>query len=169
VQVHGYAKDPSAVLAKLSTSPWLVDAKLEPTAELRNARLPAFMVTATTRRTPVDQVPAVLPASGPPREVLLERVRSVLDAHMAGKCVLISQEDRSDVIDVEHSVSVMARLRCGGSLEQLVLGLREIELGAPALALSHFVLYPQGAMEPIRVATVGPQIDLRITATGLLP
>jgi hypothetical protein len=45
---------------------------------------------------------------------------------------------------------------------------REIELGAPALALSGFVLYPQSAMEPISVATAGSQVDLRFTATGLL-
>lgn len=164
VRIHGHSPDPARVLANLSASPLVHDARLEPQDGAATTGLQTFVLTAKLPRTnPELRAPGVPTAQA--REQLQQRVQQVLDAALPGKCQLISADDRTQEVDVTRSLTLMLRLRCGGSLDQLAAGLREIELGKPAIALSRLVIYPRGAMEPPAPAS---QVDLRITATGLL-
>jgi len=164
VQLHGHAADPARVLAKLSASPLLHSARLEPQVGESSQRLPAFVVTASLANPAPDLRTPGFP-SAQASEIMLERVHQVLDDSMPGTCDLISTQNRTANVDAARSLSLMLRLRCGGTLEQLAGALSEIERGAPAMALSALVIYPRAAMEAPAPAS---QLDLRMTATGLL-
>ena len=163
VLIQGSARDPAAVLESLSASPLIDSPRLLPMTHDANLDRQLFTVTAT-----ISAQGKVRPGGGlrmdNPEKELVGHARHVLDSHMAATCELISEQRVSEDAADAAILGMAMRWRCPGTLPQLIAALRDLELGAPALTLSDYLVY---VTTPGKLASdAETHVEVRFTATA---
>ena len=163
VLIQGSARDPAAVLEALSASPLIDSPRLLPMAHDANLDRQLFTVMATIN-APGKERSDGEPRMDNPEKELVGQARHVLDSHMAAACELISEQRVSEDAADAAILGMAMRWRCPGTLPQLIAALRDLELGAPALTLSDYLVH---VTTPGKLAgATETHVEVKFTATA---